>query len=163
PAWDESSAGRRRPPRLRRRLAPLRHHVPRHLAGRAPGAGRPRRAPAAEGCDSAALGADFPGGRAGAPPDRRARPPARGPAARARDAARAAWAWRRYVGAAREPETERRVEIRYEELVAEPAAVAERLAAALELEPAPLAAAFATAHGRSVGSWRRLSEQELSD
>jgi hypothetical protein len=82
---------------------------------------------------------------------------------RTSDATRAAWAWRRYVSAAREPETEQRLEIRYEQLVTEPAAVAERVASALGLDRAPFAAAFAKAHSRSMGNWQRLSEQELAD
>ena len=81
----------------------------------------------------------------------------------ASDATRAAWAWRRYVAAARAPEVARRSEIRYEELVTSPAEVAKRLAADLELDPAPLAAALSQAHGRSVGNFQRLSAQELAD
>jgi len=81
---------------------------------------------------------------------------------RASDATRAAWAWRRYASAAREPETDRRVEVRYEELVTEPATAAARLGATLELDPGPLAAAFANAHSRSIGNWRRLADQELA-
>jgi hypothetical protein len=82
---------------------------------------------------------------------------------RASDATRAAWAWRRYVSAAREPETDRRLEVRYEQLLTEPAAVAEVLGAALGLDPAPLATALARAHSRSIGNWRRRSAQELAD
>ena len=53
------------------------------------------------------------------------------------EARRAAWAWRRYVTAARAV-PERTVELRYEALVANPHAEADRVAAALDSEPAPL-------------------------
>jgi hypothetical protein len=83
--------------------------------------------------------------------------------ARASDATRAAWAWRRYVEAARRV-SERTLELRYEQLVAEPSVAAERLAEHLALEPGPLAETLEAAHGRSVGRWRTdLSEEQLAD
>lgn len=79
------------------------------------------------------------------------------------DARRAAWAWRRYVGAARAA-GDRTVELRYEELVVDPGAATETLARALGGGALPLAEAFARAHARSVGRWRRdLSAEQLAD
>jgi hypothetical protein len=83
--------------------------------------------------------------------------------ARASDATRAAWAWRRYVEAARSA-GERAVEVRYEALVAAPGAKAAELAELLGVDAAPLAAALAEAHTRSVGRWRReLAPDQLAD
>ncbi|HET8606196.1 MAG TPA: sulfotransferase [Gaiellaceae bacterium] len=89
---------------------------------------------------------------------------------RASDATRCAWAWRRYVTAARASLPRDRVsrgrmlELRYEQLVTDPQAAAARLAGFLELEPGPLARALATAHTRSLGRWRRdLSREQLAD
>ena len=79
------------------------------------------------------------------------------------EAARAAWAWRRYVMAGRHA-SERALEIRYESLVADPALVAERIAMHLGSEQAPLAQALSLAHTRSVGRWRQaLSPEQLAD
>jgi hypothetical protein len=79
------------------------------------------------------------------------------------DARRAAWAWRRYVTAARGV-PERTVEFRYEELVADPASTADRVAAALGAAPGPLRSAFSAAYAGSVGRWRReLSAQQVAD
>ena len=79
------------------------------------------------------------------------------------EARRAAWAWRRYVTAARAV-PERTVELRYEALVANPHAEADRLAAALDTEPVPLRTAFARAHDTSVGRWRRdLTPEQIAD
>jgi hypothetical protein len=80
----------------------------------------------------------------------------------ASDARRAAWAWRRYVSAARSVQ-ERIVELRYEELTASPGEVAARLAAELELDPRPLAASLGKVFDRSVGRWRRdLTAEQLA-
>lgn len=81
---------------------------------------------------------------------------------------RCAWAWRRYVTTARSAlalvAPSRVTTIRYEQLVARPAALAARVAAELgapAAEPA-LAEAFAGAHTRSVGRHRgMLAEDEL--
>lgn len=83
--------------------------------------------------------------------------------ARASEATRAAWAWRRYVTAARRP-GERTVEIRYEGLVADPVATAAALATHLGSDPGPLAEALSLVHGRSVGRWRdALSPEQAAD
>ena len=79
------------------------------------------------------------------------------------DARRAAWAWRRYVTAARAV-PERTVELRYEELVTDPVSAADRVVAGLGIAPGPLRRAFSAAHANSVGRWRReLSAQQLAD
>jgi hypothetical protein len=76
---------------------------------------------------------------------------------------RAAWAWRRYVTAARAV-PERTVELRYEALVADPNAEADRLSAALDCDPAPLQRAFAEVRDRSVGRWERdLTAEQLAE
>jgi hypothetical protein len=81
----------------------------------------------------------------------------------ASDATRAAWAWRRYATAAGAV-PERTTALRYEELVADPAAQAARVAAALGVEAAQLAAAFAEAHDRSLGRWQHdLTPDQLAD
>jgi hypothetical protein len=84
--------------------------------------------------------------------------------ARASEATRAAWAWRRYVTAARGAPAERTVELRYEQLAGEPVAVAARLAGRLETEQGALAETLGTMHGRSVGRWRRdLTAEQVAD
>jgi hypothetical protein len=76
---------------------------------------------------------------------------------------RAAWAWRRYLTAARAV-PERTVELRYEALVADPDGEANRLAGALDSDPAPLRRAFAEVQDRSVGRWKRdLTPEQLAD
>lgn len=81
----------------------------------------------------------------------------------ASDAGRAAWAWRRYVTASRVA-PERTVEVRYEQVVADPAAAAAEVAPRLRIDPEPLARAFAEAHSRSVGRWRDdLTAEQLAD
>lgn len=81
---------------------------------------------------------------------------------RVSDARRAAWAWRRYVTAARGA-PERTVELRYEELVAGPSATTP-LAHALGVGAEQLSEAFADAHANSVGRWRRdLTAEQLAD
>ena len=78
------------------------------------------------------------------------------------DARRAAWAWRRYVSAARS--TQAALEIRYEELAADPALVARRLAPHLDISEDALAPALARAHDTSIGRYRDdLSEEQLGD
>jgi hypothetical protein len=82
---------------------------------------------------------------------------------RASEARRAAWAWRRYVTAA-QAVPERTVELRYEALVADPDGEANRLAGALDSDPAPLRRAFAEVQDRSVGRWKRdLTPEQLAD
>jgi hypothetical protein len=81
----------------------------------------------------------------------------------ASEATRAAWAWRRYVTAASRP-TDRAIEIRYETLVADPAATATTLAAHLGSDPGPLLDVLSQAHDRSVGRWREtLSAEQVAD
>jgi hypothetical protein len=81
----------------------------------------------------------------------------------ASEARRAAWAWRRYVTAARSA-PERTMSLRYEELTTSPADAAGRLAEPLGLDPRPLEQSFAQAFDSSVGRWRRdLSKDQLED
>jgi hypothetical protein len=83
---------------------------------------------------------------------------------RASDARRAAWAWRRYLTAARTAVSASTLEVRYEELAAVPHAVAEPLAGHLGVDRDLLAQALADVHAESVGRWRRdLSEKQLAD
>jgi hypothetical protein len=82
---------------------------------------------------------------------------------RASEATRAAWAWRRYLTAARSV-PEHTLELRYEEIAADPAAAAERAAGRLDTDPAPLARALAAVHSRSIGRWRRdLTAEQVAD
>lgn len=79
------------------------------------------------------------------------------------DARRAAWAWRRYVTAARAVPG-RTVELRYEELVADPGTATAALAPILGVGTDELSDAFAAAHTHSVGRWRRdLTDEQLED
>jgi hypothetical protein len=81
----------------------------------------------------------------------------------ASDARRAAWVWRSYVTAARAADASL-VELRYEELAADPAAVAARLAPALGLPTDLLGAELARAHDSSVGRFRTdLSPEQLAE
>jgi hypothetical protein len=83
--------------------------------------------------------------------------------ATASEATRAAWAWRRYATAARAV-PERTCELRYEQLVADPPAVAARVAGFLASDPEPLAAAFGRVHDRSTGRWQGdLDPEQLAD
>ena len=82
---------------------------------------------------------------------------------RVSDATRAAWAWRRYVSAAGAV-PDRTIELRYEQLVANPEAAARLVAARLGVPVDPLAAAFSEVHDRSAGRWRReLTSEQVSD
>jgi hypothetical protein len=81
----------------------------------------------------------------------------------AREAARAAWAWRRYVSAARAAPAHT-LEVRYEDIAADPGAAAALIAVRLETDPEPLAEALAAVHSRSVGRWRRdLTAEQVAD
>lgn len=81
----------------------------------------------------------------------------------ASDARRAAWAWRRYVSAARALE-ERTIEVRYERLGESPDAVAAAIAEFLGAAREPLTEALGRAHGTSVGRFRsELSPEQLAD
>jgi hypothetical protein len=78
----------------------------------------------------------------------------------ATDATRAAWAWRRYVGAARAAGGERTLEVRYESISESSVAIA----AHLDADPAPLGAALGRFHDRSIGRYRRdLTPEQLAD
>lgn len=79
------------------------------------------------------------------------------------DARRAAWAWRRYVGAVRSASVPV-LEVRYEQLAGDPGAVAAQLASALDVPEGPLAEALHHAHGASVGRHARdLEGQDRAD
>jgi hypothetical protein len=80
--------------------------------------------------------------------------------ARASDARRCAWAWRRYVSAVRSVRDERVLEVRYENLRDSAAPVA----AHLELARPSLERSLARTFTTSVGRWRReLSAEQLAD
>jgi hypothetical protein len=82
---------------------------------------------------------------------------------RADDARRAGWAWRRYVEAARSAPAST-LEVRYEELAADPAAASESLAAHIGADPVLLARALGGMHAESVGRWRRnLTAEQVSE
>jgi sulfotransferase family protein len=79
------------------------------------------------------------------------------------EARRAAWAWRRYVTAARSASTPP-FELRYEAMAADPAAAATELAACLDAPTEPLATALAEVHSGSIGRFRNdLSAEQLAD
>lgn len=81
----------------------------------------------------------------------------------ASDTRRAAWTWRSYVTAARSAATPT-FELRYEELAAEPAAVAARLAPFLDAAEHQLTASLGAVHASSVGRYRRdLDAEQLAD
>ena len=108
-------------------------------------------------------GADDAGHRYGAASRFWVEPERREEFSRASDATRAAWAWRRYVSAARAPGVDA-VEVRYERMYEEPGETAQTLAAALSVPPGPLETALSAAHGVSVGRFRRdLSDEQLAD
>jgi hypothetical protein len=82
---------------------------------------------------------------------------------RADDARRAGWAWRRYVTAARSAPSVT-VEVRYEELAADPEAVSEPLAAHIGADPVILARALSRMHAESVGRWHRnLTPEQVAE
>jgi Sulfotransferase family len=82
---------------------------------------------------------------------------------RAREATRAAWAWRRYVTAARSA-PQHALEVRYEQIAADPAKAAAEIAERLETDARPLAEALGAVHARSVGRWQRdLTPEQLED
>ena len=111
---------------------------------------------ASKGVDEAGLGLG-PQARFWVEPDRRDE------FVRVSEATRAAWAWRRYVAAAR-ASTERTLVIRYEDMVADPARTARTLAAHLSSDQAPLQVALSLAHTHSVGRWREaLTADQVDD
>lgn len=81
----------------------------------------------------------------------------------ASDARRAAWVWRRYVTAAHSADAPL-LEIRYEELTEDPAAIAQKLGRFLDAPIDPLTTALGGAHADSVGRYRAdLTEEQLAD
>jgi Sulfotransferase family len=79
------------------------------------------------------------------------------------EARRAAWAWRRYVTAARAAPSAT-IEVRYEELAANPETASERLAAHLGADAVILARALSRVHAESVGRWRRnLTPEQVAE
>jgi hypothetical protein len=81
----------------------------------------------------------------------------------ASEARRAAWAWRRYVGAARSSATPP-YELRYEALARGPASAARDLAAYLDAPVEPLVTALREVHASSVGRFRTdLTPDQLAD
>jgi Sulfotransferase family len=82
---------------------------------------------------------------------------------RSSEARRAAWAWRRYLSAVRAT-APGALEVRYEELAADPAATAQRIAAHIDADVEPLVQALRAMHAESVGRWRRdLTPEQLAD
>jgi hypothetical protein len=82
---------------------------------------------------------------------------------RSSEARRAAWAWRRYLSAVRAGAPDA-LAVRYEELAADPAATARRIAAHIDADVEPLAQALRAMHAESVGRWRRdLTPEQLAD
>ncbi|HSI97881.1 MAG TPA: sulfotransferase [Gaiellaceae bacterium] len=82
---------------------------------------------------------------------------------RVSDARRAAWAWRRYVTAARSASSPV-IEVRYERMTDDPESVARDLAAQLDASELPLAAALGRVHRKSVGRYRHdLDDDQLAD
>lgn len=80
----------------------------------------------------------------------------------ASDARRAAWVWRSYVTAARTAEGA--LEIRYEDVAADPSSVSAVLAGHLGVPVEPVVAALGHAHASSVGRYRAdLTAEQLAD
>jgi len=81
----------------------------------------------------------------------------------ATEARRAAWAWRRYVSAARGAPAST-VDVRYEALAADAETASEPLAAHIGADPVLLAQALGRMHDESVGRWRRnLTPQQVDE
>lgn len=81
----------------------------------------------------------------------------------ANEARRAGWAWRQYVTAARAAPSAT-IEVRYEELAADPETASEPLAAHLGADPVILGRALSRVHAESVGRWRRnLTPEQVAE
>jgi hypothetical protein len=81
----------------------------------------------------------------------------------ATEATRAAWAWRRYFAAARAGAPGATLEVRYEELAADPDGSAGRIAGHIDADPGALAESLRAVHSQSVGRWRRdLTEEQVA-
>ena len=79
------------------------------------------------------------------------------------EARRVGWAWRRYMTAAQAAPSAT-VEVRYEELAADPETASERLAAHIGADPVILARALSRMHAESVGRWRRnLTPEQVAE
>lgn len=82
---------------------------------------------------------------------------------RASEARRAGWAWRSYLSSVRAAAPDA-LEVRYEELAADPGATATRIAEHIDADPEPLAQALGAVHAESVGRWRRdLTADQVAD
>jgi Sulfotransferase family len=80
------------------------------------------------------------------------------------DATRVAWAWRRYVSAARSVANPRVLELRYEAIAADPVTAARAVAGHLETEPEPLERSLGAFSDSSIGRYRHdLSPEQLAD
>ena len=105
-------------------------------------------------------GADDAGHPYGSQPRFWVEPERRKEFSRVSDARRCAWAWRRYVEAARSGPAGRVLDVRYESL----AESAEPLAEFLGADEAALARALGAFRDTSLGRWRRdLSAEQLAD
>jgi hypothetical protein len=81
----------------------------------------------------------------------------------ASEARRAGWAWRRHLSAARAAAPDA-LEVRYEELAADPRASAARIAEHIGAETDALAEALGAMHAESVGRWRSdLTAEQLAE
>lgn len=90
-------------------------------------------------------------------------PERRGEFEDASDARRAAWVWRSYVTAARASGVPL-IDVRYEDLAMDPAAIAAELSRALAAPVEPLTAALSRVHDSSVGRYRDdLSAEQLAE
>jgi hypothetical protein len=82
---------------------------------------------------------------------------------RADEARRAGWTWRSYVSAAQAAPAQT-VEVRYEELAADPETASEPLAAHIGADPVLLARALSDIHSESVGRWHRnLTPEQVEE
>jgi hypothetical protein len=82
---------------------------------------------------------------------------------RASEATRAAWAWRRYLTAARSA-PERTLELRYEELATDARSASERIAEHIGVDGELLVRALSGARSSSVGRWRKdLAPDQVED
>jgi hypothetical protein len=80
------------------------------------------------------------------------------------DTRRAAWAWRRYVSAAREGAGPEVLELRYERLASDTDGAAAELARFLDAPAEALAGGLAHAHGSSIGRFRAdLTPAQLAE
>ena len=82
----------------------------------------------------------------------------------ASEATRAAWAWRRYLTAARAGAPEATIEVRYEDLAVDPDGTAARVAEHIGVDAPELAGPLRDVHSESVGRWRRdLTDEQVAD